>query len=60
MSALLLALGLDELSLTPKALEGEKPEAHGKRVEAILIGSQILDWYLEPDGRMFALVAVIP
>jgi len=55
-----LAVGLEELGLTPKGFEGEKPEARDKRVEAILIGSQILDWYLEPDGRMFALCAVIP
>jgi hypothetical protein len=54
-----LALGIADLGLTPKGPEGEKPDERERRVEQILIGSQVLDWYLEPDGRMYALSAVI-
>jgi hypothetical protein len=55
-----LALGMQDLGLTPKGKFGETHEEHDKRVETILVGSQVLDWYLGTGARMYALVVVLP
>jgi hypothetical protein len=48
-------------ALASPARTGEPPAAEPeKRVERIVLGSQILDWYLDGRGDMYALAVVLP
>ena len=51
-----LADGLASPAPTP----GPRPGETEKRVERVLLGSQILDWYLDGEGNMYALAVVRP
>ncbi|UPT73465.1 MAG: hypothetical protein M0D55_16570 [Elusimicrobiota bacterium] len=49
----------DALAAPVETREGAAPIPE-KRVEGILLGSRILDWYADADGAMYALAVVLP